>query len=119
MLMILVKAFVVGGLICVIGQLIFDLGKLTPAHVMCILVSGGSVLGGLGLYPKLIEFAGFGASLPIASFGNSLVQGAMSLGNDKGFMGIWQGLFHDVSMGIAAAIFFAFLIAVFFRPQSK
>lgn len=119
MLIMLLKAFLVGGSICVIGQLLLDLAKLTPAHVMCILVCAGSLLGGLGLYPKLIDFAGFGASLPISSFGNSLVQGAMSLGDDKGFIGLWQGLFHDVSIGIAAAILFGFFVAVFFKPQSK
>lgn len=115
----LAKAFVIGGAICVIGQLLLDIGKLTPAHVMCVLVSIGSILGALGLYPLLVDFAGFGAALPIVSFGNSLVQGAMALANEKGFWGIWQGLFHDISAGISAAIIFGFLTALIFKPQSK
>ncbi len=115
----IIKAFISGGFICIIGQILLDVAKLTPAHVMCVLVSAGSILGALGVYPQFVEYAGFGAALPIVSFGNSLVQGAMSIAAEKGFWGIWQGLFHDVSAGVAAAIVFAFGVAVFFKPQSK
>ena len=69
------RAFVIGGAICVIGQLLFDVANLTPAHTMSVLVVAGSILGVLGLYPLLVDFAGFGAMLPISSFGNTLVEG--------------------------------------------
>ena len=76
--MIFLWAFLVGGLICVIGQLLMDVGKLTPAHTMTVLVVSGAILDGFGLYEPLIDFAGAGATVPITSFGNSLVHGAMA-----------------------------------------
>ena len=115
----LLKVFLVGGIICVIGQLLLDKAHLTPAHTMCVVVASGSILGALGLYPKWVEFAGFGASLPIASFGNSLVQGAMRAAGETGFWGIFKGLLGGVSYGMVAAILFGFLAAWVFRPQSK
>ena len=115
----LLAAFIVGGLICVIGQLLLDKAHLTPAHTMCVLVACGSILGALGLYPKLVDFAGFGANLPIVSFGNALVQGAMKGAVDKGFWGIFGGMLGGVSYGVVAAIIFAFAAAALFRPQSK
>lgn len=75
--MIFIWAFIVGGIICVIGQLLMDVGKLTPAHTMSTLVVTGAVLDGFGLYEPLIDFAGAGATVPITSFGNALVHGAM------------------------------------------
>ncbi|TEB07843.1 SpoVA protein [Pelotomaculum schinkii] len=110
-------AFVVGGLICVIGQLLLDVGKFTPAHTMSILVVSGAVLGGLGLYGPLIDFAGAGATIPIASFGNSLFQGAMSEAETSGIIGILTGIFEITSAGISAAIIFGFLAALFFKPK--
>lgn len=110
-------AFVVGGLICVIGQLLMDVGKLTPAHTMSALVVTGAVLDGLGLYEPLIDFAGAGATVPITSFGNSLVHGAMLEGERSGLVGILTGIFQVTSAGISAAIIFGFLAAVAFRPK--
>lgn len=110
-------AFVVGGLICVIGQLLLDVGKFTPAHTMSILVVSGAVLGGLGLYGPLIDFAGAGATIPISSFGNSLFQGAMSEAETSGIIGILTGIFEVTSAGISAAIIFGFLAALFFKPK--
>ncbi len=114
----LLRAFLIGGGICIIGQLLFDIFKLTPAHTMCALVAAGSLLGGLGWYPKLAEYAGFGASLPISSFGNTLVKGALEGASQSGFWGIFSGMMGPVSAGISAAVVFAFLAALFFRPQS-
>ncbi len=78
-------AFLVGGLICVIGQLLMDLGKFTPAHTMSILVVSGAVLDGFGLYEPLIDFAGAGATVPITSFGNALVHGALAEAEKTGY----------------------------------
>ncbi|KJS18492.1 MAG: stage V sporulation protein AEB [Peptococcaceae bacterium BRH_c4b] len=110
-------AFVVGGLICVIGQLMLDVAKLTPAHVMSILVVAGAILDGLGLYEPLIDFAGAGATVPITSFGNALVHGAMAEAQRTGLVGILTGIFEVTSAGISAAIIFGFLAALLFKPK--
>lgn len=114
---IYVYAFVVGGLICVIGQLLMDVAKLSPAHVMTILVVSGAVLGGLGLYDPLIDFAGAGATVPITSFGNSLLKGALSEVDRHGLVGILTGIFEITSAGVSASIIFAFLASLLFRPK--
>lgn len=110
-------AFVVGGLICVIGQLLLDVGKFTPAHIMTILVVSGAILDGLGLYEPLIDFAGAGATVPITSFGNALVHGAMAEAEQFGIIGIVTGIFEVTSAGISAAIIFGFLAALLFKPK--
>lgn len=112
-----VWAFVVGGLICVIGQLLLDVGKLTPAHTMTALVVTGAVLDGLGLYEPLIDFAGAGATVPITSFGNALVHGAMAEAERTGLVGIITGIFEVTSAGISAAIIFGFLASLLFKPK--
>ena len=114
----LIKSFVIGGLICVIGQLLFDIFKLTPAHTMCVLVTSGSILGAFGLYQKLVDYAGFGASLPIVNFGNVLVKGTLDGVTANGFLGVFQGLWGGVSTGVTAAIAFAFIVALLFRSQA-
>lgn len=114
---IYICAFVVGGLICVIGQLLLDVAKFTPAHVMSILVVSGAVLDGLGLYEPLIDFAGAGATVPITSFGNALVHGAMAEAQRTGLVGILTGIFEVTSAGISAAIIFGFLAALLFKPK--
>jgi len=110
-------AFIIGGSICVIGQILMDEFKLTPAHTMCTLVVTGSILGGFGLYDKLIEFAGAGASVPISSFGNQLVKGALQEAQQTGIIGVLTGIFEITSAGISAAIIFGFLSALIFRPK--
>lgn len=110
-------AFVIGGLICVIGQILMDGFKLTPAHTMCILVVSGAVLGGLGLYDPLVKFAGAGASVPISSFGNQLLKGALQEAEKDGLIGVLTGIFEITSAGISAAIIFGFLSALLFRPK--
>lgn len=112
-------AFVVGGLICVIGQLIMDLGKLTPGHTLSILVVVGSILDGFGLYEALIDFAGAGATIPITSFGNSLTHGVMAEAEKHGWIGVLTGMFEVTSSGISAAILFGFIAAVIFKPKGK
>lgn len=110
-------AFVVGGLICVIGQLLMDLGKFTPAHTMSILVVSGAILDGFGIYEPIIDFAGAGATVPITSFGNALVHGALAEAERTGMVGILTGIFEVTSAGISAAIIFGFLASLIFRPK--
>ena len=110
-------AFIVGGLICVIGQLCFDLTRFTPGHILCGFVVAGGVLGGLGLYDRLVQFAGAGAMLPISSFGNALAKGAMAEAARRGLIGLLTGMFELTSTGITAAILFAFLVALVFEPR--
>ena len=110
-------AFIIGGAICVIGQLLMDVLKLTPAHTMCTLVVSGAVLAGFGLYEPLIKFAGAGASVPISSFGNQLVKGALQEAEQTGLIGVLAGIFQITSAGISSAIIFGFLAALIFRPK--
>ncbi|HHY91702.1 MAG TPA: stage V sporulation protein AE [Clostridiales bacterium] len=110
-------AFIIGGLICVIGQLLMDGLKLTPAHTTCTLVVAGAILGGLGLYDRLVDFAGAGASVPISSFGNQLVQGALQEAERTGLIGVLTGIFEITSAGISSAIIFGFLASLIFKPK--
>lgn len=110
-------AFIIGGIICVIGQLMMDVLKLTPAHTTTTLVVIGAILGGLGLYEPLVKFAGAGASLPISSFGNALVKGALLEGEKNGIIGVLTGIFEITSSGISAALIFGFLGALIFNPK--
>lgn len=110
-------AFVVGGLICVVGQILLDVVKLTPAHTMSALVVAGAVLSGFGLYEPLVDFAGAGATVPITSFGNALVHGAMAEAEKTGLVGILTGIFEVTSAGISAAIIFGFIAALLVKPK--
>ncbi len=110
-------AFIIGGLICVVGQLIMDVFKITPAHTTCTLVVIGAILGGFGLYDPLVKLAGPGAFLPISSFGNTLVKGALTDAAETGFLGIFTGMLKTVSAGVSAAITFGFLAALIFKPK--
>ncbi|UOE96445.1 stage V sporulation protein AE [Alkalihalobacillus sp. LMS39] len=115
--MIFFWAFVVGGLICVIGQILMDVVKLTPAHTMSTLVVAGAVLDGIGVYEPLIDFAGAGATVPITSFGNALVHGALAEAERNGIVGVITGIFEVTSAGISAAIIFGFIAALIFKPK--
>lgn len=115
--MIFLWAFLVGGAICVFGQICFDVFKLTPAHTMTLLVVLGAVADGLGFYDPLVKFAGAGASVPITSFGNSLVHGALEELQKDGWIGVITGIFKVTSAGISAAIIFSFLAALLIKPK--
>ncbi|ASJ54974.1 stage V sporulation protein AE [Brevibacillus formosus] len=115
--MMFLWAFLVGGTICLVGQFLMDVVKLTPAHTMSSLVVTGAVLDGFGLYEPLVNFAGAGATVPITSFGNALVHGAMAEAEQHGVIGIITGIFEVTSAGISAAIVFGFITAVLFRPK--
>ncbi|WP_318505071.1 stage V sporulation protein AE [Bacillus sp. T3] len=110
-------AFVVGGLICVIGQLLFDVAKLTPGHTLSLLVVIGAILDGFGLYEPFTDFAGAGATIPITSFGNSLVHGALQEAEQHGLVGVLTWMFEVTSSGISAAIIFGFIGALVFKPK--
>jgi stage V sporulation protein AE len=115
--MIFFWAFVIGGAISVVGQIMFDVFKLSPGHTLSILVVVGALLDGFGLYEPLINFAGAGATVPITSFGNSLVHGAMAEGEAHGVIGVITGMFEVTSSGISAAIIFGMIGALIFRPK--
>lgn len=115
--MIFVWAFVIGGLICVGGQLLMDVAKLTPAHTMTLLVVLGAIVDGIGLYEPLIKFAGAGVTVPITSFGNALVHGALSELERDGWIGVITGIFEVTSAGISSAIIFSFIAALLFKPK--
>ncbi|KXH79800.1 stage V sporulation protein AE [Sporosarcina sp. HYO08] len=116
---IFITAFIVGGLICVVGQLMFDVAKLTPAHTLCTLVVIGSILDGFGMYEPLIDFAGAGATIPITSFGNALTHGAMAEAEKHGIIGVLTGMFEVTSSGISAAILFGFIASLIFKSEGK
>jgi stage V sporulation protein AE len=110
-------AFVVGGIICVIGQLLMDVCHLTPGHTLSLLVVAGAILDGFDLYEPLIDFAGAGATVPITSFGNSLVHGALEEVKAHGIIGVLTGMFEVTSSGISSAIIFAFIGALIFKSK--
>ena len=100
-----VWAFVVGGAICVVGQLLIDYTKLTPARILVLFVTLGVVLGGLGLYEPLVDFAGAGATVPLTGFGYNMAKGTLEAIREKGFLGIFTGGLTAGAAGIAAAVF--------------
>lgn len=115
----LIKAFVVGGLICVIGQILIDKTKLTPARILVIFVTTGAILGGLGIYQHLVDFAGAGATVPLTGFGNNLAKGAIEGVRQSGLVGAFIGGVKNAAGGIAAAIFFGYLAALISKPKMK
>ncbi len=113
------KAFAVGGLICAASQLLIDYTRLTPARILTLLVVLGVLLGALGLYQPLVEFAGAGATVPLTGFGNALAGGVKKAVAEKGLLGIFTGGFSAASGGTAAAVFFGLLAAVLFKSGDK
>lgn len=112
-------AFLVGGILCVIGQILIDKTKLTPARILVIYVVAGTVLTYLGLYEPIVEFGGAGATIPLTGFGYTLGKGAMKGIAEHGLLGAFTGGVVSAAAGIAAAIFFGFLIALIFSPKEK
>ncbi|MBP2631840.1 MAG: stage sporulation protein [Firmicutes bacterium] len=112
-----VMAFLVGGLICVVGQLLMDLTNLTPAHVLVVFVVVGTILGGLGWYQPLVELGGAGATIPLTGFGNSLAVGTLEGVDKYGFLGVFNGALSANASGMMAAIVFGFFMAVLFNPK--
>lgn len=112
-------AFLVGGLICAVGQVLIDHTKLTPARILTGYVVAGVILSGVGIYPKLLDWAGGGASVPLTGFGNLLAQGVRDAVQEKGFLGVFTGGLTNAAGGLAAALVFGLLAAICFRPKDK
>ena len=119
MLMSYVKAFLVGGTICLIGQLLIDFTKLTPARILVSFVVIGVILGGLGWYQPLIEYAGAGASVPLTGFGSLLAKGVKEAVREHGFMGIFMGGLTATAAGITVAILAGLAISLVFKSSDK
>lgn len=117
--MIYLKAFLVGGLICVVGQLFIDWTKLTPARILVAFVVLGVILGGLGLYQPIVDWAGAGATVPLTGFGNTLVQGTKEALREDGALGIITGPLTSASVGITVAMMCGLIVAFITKPKSK
>ena len=113
------KAFVAGGALCAVGQILIDKTKLTPARILSVYVVAGVVLGGLGVYEPFARWAGAGASVPLTGFGNVLAKGVREAIGEKGLLGAFTGGFTAGAAGIAAAVFFGLLVALIFKPKDK
>lgn len=114
-----VRAFITGGLICVIGQILIDKTNLTSARILVLFVTLGVILTGLGIYEHVVEFGGAGATVPLPGFGYALAKGAIKGVKEKGILGAFSGGIMATAGGIAAAIVFGYLTAVLFDPKSK
>ena len=113
------KAFLVGGALCLLGQILIDKTKLTPARILVGYVVAGVILGAIGIYKPLAEFAGAGASVPLTGFGNTLAKGVREAVDQDGFLGIFIGGLKATAGGITAAIFFGLLTSLLFKPKDK
>ena len=114
-----VNAFWVGGLICALVQILLDRTKLLPGRVMVLLVCTGALLGALGIYRPMIDFAGAGASVPLLGFGNVLWEGVRDAVDSRGFLGIFSGGFTASAVGISGALIFSYLASLIFQPKMK
>ena len=115
----ILKSFIVGGIICIIGQVLIDKTKLTPARILVIFVTTGAILGGLGLYQYLVDFAGAGATVPLTGFGYNLAKGAIKGVKESGIVGAFTGGVKAAAGGIAAAVFFGYLASLISKPKMK
>ncbi len=114
-----IKAFLVGGALCLIGQILIDKTKLTPARILVSYVVIGVILGGIGIYKPLAEFAGAGATVPLTGFGYNLAKGVKEAVDQDGFLGIFTGGLKSCAAGIAMAIFAGLLTSLIFKPKDK
>lgn len=119
MVLMCVKAFLVGGIICVIGQLLIDFTKLTPAKILVCFVCAGVLLGALGIYDRLIDFAGAGATLPLTGFGSALAHGVRESVRKDGFMGIFTAPFTAMAGGVTVAVLSGLITALVTKPKDK
>ena len=115
----LLKSFLIGGIICIIGQILIDKTKLTPAKILVIFVTTGAILGGLGIYEHLVNFAGCGATVPLTGFGYNLAKGAIESVKQFGLVGAFIGGVKASAGGIAAAVFFGYIAALISKPKIK
>lgn len=115
----LLYCFITGGIICIIGQILIDKTKLTSARILVIFVTAGAILGGLGIYQYLVDFAGCGATVPLTGFGYNLAKGAKEAVEQYGFVGAFIGGTKAAAGGIAAAIFFGYIASLISKPKMK
>lgn len=115
----LLKCFVVGGIICIIGQILIDKTKLTPAKILVIFVTTGVILGGLGIYKYLVDFAGAGATVPLTGFGYNLAKGTIEEVQQSGLIGAFTGGVKSAAGGISAAVFFGYIASLISKPKMK
>lgn len=113
------KAFLTGGLICLIGQLLIDYTKLTPARILTSYVVAGVILGALGVYEPLTDWAGAGATVPLTGFGSAIAKGVREAVAEKGLLGIFSGAFTAASAGLGAAVLAGLLVSLLCRPKDK
>ena len=113
------SAFIVGGVICALGQILIDKTKLTAARILVIFVTIGAILTGLGVYQNLVSIGGAGATVPLTGFGYTLAKGAIQDVNSNGLLGAFTGGVKSAAGGLTAAIFFGYLMAVAFKPKPK
>lgn len=114
-----IKAFLIGGLLCLVGQVLIDYTKLTPARILTMYVVAGVVLSALGLYQPLADWAGAGASVPLTGFGHALAKGVRQAVAEKGLLGLFTGGFTAAAAGLCAAVFFGLIVALVFKPRDK
>ena len=114
-----VKAFLIGGLICALVQILMEKTKMMPGRIMVLLVCTGAVLGAVGAYEPFWKFAGAGASVPLLGFGNVLWKGVKEAVDADGFLGIFKGGFQASAVGISAALVFGYLASLIFQPKMK
>lgn len=117
--MIFLKAFLIGGLICAIGQIVMDLTKLTPAKILVTFVVVGVFLSAVGLYKPIVDWAGSGASVPLIGFGHTLAKGTKTAIEQEGFLGILKGPLTAGAGGVTAAVLSAFVVSLFCRSKEK
>lgn len=114
-----IKAFLIGGLFCFVGQILIDKTKLTPARILVSYVVIGVALSAIGIYKPLVDFAGAGATVPLTGFGHTLASGVKKAVDKDGFLGIFTGGLEASAGGITAAVFIGLLVSIIFRPKDK
>ena len=114
-----IKVFLVGGLLCLVGQVLIDYTKLTPARILTIYVVAGVALSAIGMYQPLVDWAGAGASVPLTGFGHTLAKGIRQAVAEKGLLGVFTGGFTAAAAGLCAAVFFGLIVSLVFKPKDK
>lgn len=114
-----VKAFIIGGLLCVVGQLLIDYTKMTPARILTSYVVAGVILGAVGIYQPLADWAGAGATVPLTGFGNLLAKGVKKAVTEDGLLGAFTGGLSSAAGGVCAAVFFAVIVSILCKPKDK
>ena len=114
-----IKTFLIGGLLCLVGQVLIDYTKLTPARILTMYVVAGVALSALGLYQPLADWAGAGATVPLTGFGHTLAKGIRQAVAEKGLLGVFTGGFSAAAAGLCAAVFFGLIVALVFKPKDK